>query len=512
MSEPHYERLSALDTGFLALEDENAHMHVGSLSTFDAKPMLRPDGALDFDRIRGAIECVVYKCSRLHQKVWWPLGVPPVWIDDPDFQLSYHVRHTALPRPGTLRQLKRLAGRVMSQKLDLAKPLWELWIIEGVEQDRFAMLAKLHHCLADGIAAREILMGYLDVVPRHTAPEAPRWRPRPAPSVARLHVDEMKRRAEGSAELLLAARDLLRTSNVRESIQAAAGNLLDVLGNFVRPASHTPLNDPIGPHRRIDFTRCDFGKVQSIRKVAGGKVNDVVLACVTGAVRRFLVGRKLPVDDLDFRILVPVNARAESDGVATGNRVSTLVVPVPLGETDPRRRLEAIIESTSRLKGSHQSQTTDLFARLADRVGLFVPEILGSHLGAAPLGYNLIVTNVPGPMVPQYLLESLMLDSYPLVPITSNQALGIALYTYNGSLHWGLHADWDALPDLHDFVLAVDAELAALADACRPGAAAGAAAPAPASAEAPAAEIVPARKRRSRARPGQGQEIEPHAG
>jgi WS/DGAT/MGAT family acyltransferase len=469
MMEPHYERLSALDASFLAVEDENAHMHVGSLSTFDAKPMLRGDGALDFERIRRAIECVVYKCPRLHQKVWWPLGAPPVWIDDLDFQLSYHLRHTALPRPGTVRQLKRLAGRVMSQKLDLAKPLWELWIIEGLEQGRFAILAKLHHCLADGIAAREILTGYLDVVPRHDAPDASRWRARPSPSLARLHVDEMRRRAEGSAELLLAARDLLGRSSFRETIEEVAGNALDVLGSFVHPASHTPLNDPIGPHRRIDFTRCEFGAVQGIRKVIGGKVNDVVLACVTGAVRRYFLGRKCPVDDLDFRILVPVNTRTQSDGAA-GNRVSTLLVPVSLAETDPRRRLEGIIEVTSRLKGTQQSQTTDLLARLADRVGLFLPQVLGSRFGASPLalGYNLIVTNVPGPMIPQYFLESLLFDSYPLVPITSNQALGIALYTYNGVLHWGFHADWDALPDLHDFVLDVDAELSALVDACRP--------------------------------------------
>ena len=468
MIDPHYERLSALDASFLAFEDENAHMHVGSLSTFDAKPLMRGDGTLDLERIARAIEAVVYKNPRLHQKVCWPFGLPPVWIDDVDFQLGYHLRHTALPLPGTLRQLKRMAGRVMSQKLDTAKPLWELWIIEGVEHDRFAILAKLHHCLADGIAAREILTGYLGLAPVHEPPDAERWRPRPAPGLARLQFDEMRRRAGGSSNLLRSARTLVQSPNLRESVQETASQVIDTLGSFVRPASQTPLNEPIGPHRRIDFTRCDFETVRSIRKAAGGKVNDVVLSCVTGAVRRYLLARKMRVEELDFRILVPVNVRAASENGSAGNRVSNLLVPAPLGEADPRRRLAQVIEVTSQLKESHQSRAGEFLARFADQIGLFIPQMLASRIGSVPLGFNLVVTNVPGPMVPQYLLESLMLDSFPLVPLASNQALGIALYTYNGALHWGFQADWDALPDLHDFVEAIDAEVADLAHACAP--------------------------------------------
>jgi len=468
VTQPFAERLTMLDATFLAFEDENVHMHVASLSTFDARPLTTEDGGLDFGRIEKVILQMLHRNPRMRQKVWWPTGGPPMWIDDADFRLSYHLRQTALPLPGDARQLKRLAGRVMSQTLDLTKPLWEIWVVEGVEGgERFAMLAKLHHCLADGIAARDILTGYLGIAPSSATEVVAEWRPRPAPGLARLALESIKQRADGTRRLSHSVRQLFGQEHLRDSLAEAAGSMLGALSSVVTQVSHTPLNRRIGPHRRFDWTRCNFEAVKRIRKASGGKVNDVVLACVCGALRSFLLARKLSVDELDFRIMVPVNVRNESQDGSVGNRVSNMTVPIPLFETDPRRRLKRIIATTSRIKASRQSQVGELVTQLADSAGIFLPRPLARR-ASRQMAANLVVTNVPGPMFPMYLLESSMLDSFPMVPLAANQALGIALYTYNGYLHWGFNADWDVVPDLHDLVTAIDSEFAQLVEACSP--------------------------------------------
>jgi len=467
MSEVFYERLSPLDATFLLSQDENAHMHVGSVSTFDAKSLTLPGGGLDFERIERAMFVMLDRNPRMRQRVWWPTGGPPVWIDDVDFRLSYHLRKTALPLPGTDRQLKRLAGRVMSQTLDLAKPLWEIWVVEGLERDRFALLAKLHHCLADGIGARDILTGYLNLEPRQPPEVVDRWRPRPAPSLMQIQRDGVQRRFEKSAELL---RDLGRYvvgQSPGESMLHTAMGALSAASNLVGEITPTPLNRKIGPHRRFDWIASPFERVRMIRKTLGGKVNDVVLACVTGAMRRFLLQRRLHVDELDFRIMVPVNVRTENQDGTAGNRVSSMTVPIPLFETDPIRRLKRVISTTSRIKASSQSDAANLFTQLMDAAGIYPPRAFALR-AAQRMTANLVVTNVPGPQFPMYLTDALMLESFPLVPLSHQQGLGIALYTYDKALHWGFNGDWDLVPDLHDIALAVESEFAALVDACTP--------------------------------------------
>jgi diacylglycerol O-acyltransferase / wax synthase len=463
MREPHYERMSTLDASFLAVEDRNAPMSVGSVSLFDARPLRLPGGGLDFSRIERAIQQILPKNRRLRQKVWWPTGGFPVWIDDPDFRLGYHLRHSALPRPGTADQLKRLAGSILSRTLDLEKPLWEIWIVEGVEDDRFAIISKIHHCLADGISIRDILLGYLEAEPTSVPRPIGGWDPRPAPSLARIHLDAALRRAQKSREFTDGiAQGVAKLFTERPDIgrwTGALGGWLGAASSFAGRISDTPINNcKIGPHRRFDYTSTDLASVKEIRKHSGAKVNDIVLAAVTGAVRRFLLAQKLCVDDLDFRVMVPVNVRTEQENGTFGNRVSNMTVPLPLVETDPRRRLQRVIDATQRAKMSRQSQVGDLLAQFVDNAGLFLPREWARQ-GAHQMAANLVVTNVPGPQFTQYLLEGEMYESFPVVPLPSDQALGVALYSYNGTLFWGFNADLDLIPELQGFVGAIDLEM-----------------------------------------------------
>jgi diacylglycerol O-acyltransferase / wax synthase len=467
MNPPHWERLTPLDASFIGAESSRAPMHVASVSLLDARPVTTPAGGLDFARLERAIQRMVQRTPRLRQKLWWPPGCPPVWIDDSDFRFSYHVRQSALPLPGTVRQLKRTAGRILSQRLDVAKPLWEIWLIEGVEGERFAMIAKLHHALADGISARDILLEYMSSEPGDPPAVNDTWRPRPAPSAVQLHLDEVRRRLDRSRTALdtavrwLWSAPLRASSRTPAALRAGGEQWLDAVRTWTRKASATPLNQEIGPHRRIDWTSCDLVEVKRIAKCAGGKVNDVALAIVAGAVRRFLLARGVPLAGLDFRVMVPVSVRTSADGATAGNRVSNMLVSLPIGEAEPRCRLLRVIEATVQAKLSKQSESAELLIHFADWAGLFIPSAVAR--GAAQRVANAVVTNVPGPTAPIYMAESRLLETYPAVPLAERQALGIALQSYNGRLYWGLLADRDALPDLHTFATAIDLEFEELA-------------------------------------------------
>jgi diacylglycerol O-acyltransferase / wax synthase len=468
MSQPHYDRLSALDASFFALEDKDSPMHLGSISVFEAAPMRTPEGGLDFRRIEQAMMKIFPDVPRLHQRVWWPAGGPPVWIDDPGFDTSYHFRYTALPSPGTMVQLSSLCGRILSSRLDTRRPLWEAWIIEGLEGDRFAVAWKLHHCLADGIGARDILLGYLGQEPSSELPKPPVYCARPAPSLRQLALDTARYRVDKTREVSERFNDfLLHGPTLREALTEAASGLVQATSNLLTSISPTPLNGTTGHHRRFDFTSCEFRVLNDIRKHTGAKINDIALSVVCGAVRSFLLSKKLDVDELDFRILCPVSMRSDRDLPGVGNRVSGMEVPMALFETDPRRRLQRTIEATTRAKASGQSRVGDLLALAGDWAGLFLPQPL-ARLAAERISGNLVVTNVPGPQFPMYLQESQMLESFPVVPLTGGQGLGIALFGYNQGLYWGFNADRDLLPDVGDLVKAVDRELADLHRAYNP--------------------------------------------
>lgn len=454
MAKAHYERLSALDAHFLDLEDEGVHMHVAVVLICDAKPLTLEDGRLDAERIRSFLGAQLAGIPRYRQRLARiPVERHPVWVDDASFNIAYHVRHVSLPRPGDERQLKRLVGLIMSQKLDPGKPLWEMWVIEGLEGGRFAVLARCHHCMVDGIAGVGVLRVLLSPEARTSFRPAPRWRPRPAPAPARLATEAFARRVREPLELAGAARRALANPSraLRSAWEATLG--LGESLTALRSASPTPLNPVhIGPHRRIDWVRFDLGAVRNVRRRLGGTLNDVVLATVAGALRQYLRAHRVPLQKLDFRVMCPVSMRPASAQGALGNRVVMLVAPLPLAERNPRRRLERVIEATRALKASRVAQGSELLEELADwTTTSLVTETI--RLATRLRAFNLIVTNVPGPPVPLYLLEAPVQATFPLVPLYENQALGLALLSYADGLYWGVTSDWDRVADVHDFAL-----------------------------------------------------------
>ena len=473
MNYSHYEPLSALDDSFLELEDANTHMHIGSVGIFDAGPVAGPDGGLDIDRIRAVMERNIYRVPRYRQRLArTPIAKHPIWIDDARFNLGYHIRHTHLPKPGDERQLKRLAGRLMSQQLDRGKPLWEMWVVEGLDGNRFAIVTKIHHCMIDGVGSAELMGSVMKAVAEEgtdTAREPPpRWIPRPAPSPRELFQSELRRRlGQPFAALAALPRTVAHPLGAAAAAYDALGNLREALSTGLHQASPTPLNVDIGPHRRFDWLAMDLAAVRAIKGRLGGTVNDVVLAVLSGALGRFFHQRGIDVSRLDVRAMLPVNIRSASDR-DMGNRIASLVARLPLAERNPRRRLEQVTATTQLAKRSRQAAGMKLIEEIGDRTftSLFVQF---ARLAAQARPFNLIVTNVPGPSFPVYVLGAPMLACYPVVPLFRNQALGVALFSYAGQLYWGFNADWDAIPDLHDLVAAVEREFGRLRDAAAAG-------------------------------------------
>ena len=472
MSYSHYDRLTAIEATFLDIEDENVHMHVGAISIFEGSELFREDGGLDFARIRRLAAPGLARNRRFRQRLAQvPMLGHPVWVDDARFNLDYHFRHTALPEPGDERQLKRLFGRVMSQKLDEHKPLWEMWFVEGLVGGRFAVITKVHHCMIDGVSGVDLIGLLMDPaveadarrIEEEGAPPPP-WLPRPAPSSLGLLVDEARRRAAMPLEVVRAG--LGAVVHPGESFDAMRTSV-EALREFLTPGlvggSQTPLNPDIGPHRRFDWLRMDIAAVKEVGKKLGGTLNDVVLAVVAGAVRSFLEGRGTAVDGLSFRAQVPVNIRSAEEKGALGNRVALLLADLPVSEPDRRARYEAVVATTKHLKSSHQAKGAELLEKMGDWTAKEFLSAL-ARLTGRQLAYNIVVTNVPGPPFPVKLLGARMTEVYPLVPLFSNQSLGIALFSYDGGLFWGFNADWDSMPDLHDFVLAIEDEFAALCE------------------------------------------------
>ncbi len=459
----HWERLSALDAHFLDLEDRGCHMHTGAVLIFERGPLER-QGGVDIERIRDFVADQLDRIPRYRQRLAWiPVERHPVWVDDAHFNLQFHVRHTSLPHPGDERQLKRLTGLLLSQKLDRGKPLWEMWVVEGLAGGRVALVVKVHHCMVDGIGSVEMLAAMVKPEGFEADAGTRRWRPRPQPGPARLLAGDLARRAGLPFALARAAARAASdpVGSVRSGLDTVAG-LGAALAPTMHPASETPLNPPhIGPHRRFDWARFDFEAVRDVKHRLGGTVNDVVLATAAGGVGRFLRQRGLRVSrELDFRALVPVNLRPRSSA-EPGNRVATLIARLPVHERDPRRRLELVSETMRDLKRSSRVRGAELLEEVSDWTATsLVTQTM--RLAFARRAFNLVVTNVPGPRIPMQFLGAPLREIYPVVHLYPNQALGIALFTYHGGLHWGVNADWDRVPDLHDFVEGLTLEFEAL--------------------------------------------------
>lgn len=465
----HYDRLSAQDRSFLDLEGANTHMHVAGCFLFDKGPLATPSGGVDIDKIRDYVASRLHRIPRYRQRIAWiPVENHPVWVDDDRFNIHYHVRHTALPAPGDERQLKRLCGRIMSQQLDRGKPLWEMWVVEGIEHDRFALICKNHHCMVDGISGVDLLAVLLSPAPDKEFEPAARWMPNPAPSGSTLLRDSVLRRFELPIAMAGAIGAAVRDPG---ATAARATENLSAFGETIRtafsPATDTPLNRPIGPHRRFDWVGFDIDEVKRVKNHLGGTVNDVVLATVAGAVGRFLEQRGIPVSrqrGMDFRAFCPVSVRSDHERGALGNRVSGMVAKLPIAEQDPQRRVERVREITKLLKETKQALGAELLTSVSEWTAPTLAS-MASRLAFENRTANIVVTNVPGPQIPLYLLGARMVETYPMAPLFSSQGLGIALFSYAGGLYWGLVCDWDQFPDLHDFVCAIDASFRELCDA-----------------------------------------------
>jgi WS/DGAT/MGAT family acyltransferase len=360
LTEFHYEPLSYLDASFLALESRTSHMHVAGVALFDAAPLKGEDGGIDIARIRSHVESKLRYIPRYRQRLdWVPFDRRPVWVDDEHFSIDYHLRHSSLPRPGSETQLKQQAGRIVSTPLDRSKPLWELWVIEGVDDDRFALIAKIHHCMIDGISGVDLTTILLNIVPTSDVEGPDDWTPRPPPTHTQLAVAEAARLTgklvDGLTHVSEAVRDGTMTLSDRTRDKSAAA-LSSLRSGWLRAADRTPLNPDIGPNRRFDWTDIPLEEIKALKNKLGGSVNDVVLAITAGAVRRFLIDeRDYDVTDATFRVMNPVSTRSADQRGALGNQVAMWLIELPIQEPDPRARFEKVKAETMNLKKTNQA-------------------------------------------------------------------------------------------------------------------------------------------------------------
>jgi WS/DGAT/MGAT family acyltransferase len=458
------ERLTALDASFLYLERPAMHMHVAGLAVLD--PSTRPDGRLRFEDVAGAMASRLHLAPRFRQKVVtvpFDLGLP-LWVDDAAFDLDFHLRRAALPAPGGRRELTAYVQRVLSRPLDRTKPLWELYVIEGLEDGHVATLMKVHHAMIDGLSGMHLTAAMYDLTPQPPAtPAPPAWHPEPEPSGRDLVQAAVRELATHPVEAMSAA-----VESVRRSPALAALGLGTVMSGVrsifdmgARPSS--PLDVRIGPNRRFAMTEAPFQRFKEIKDALGGTVNDVVLTVVGGALCRLLKARRHPTRGRTLRVLVPVSVRSGGDG-PLGNRVAPAFVDLPVGAMAPRRRLALVREGTRHLKDSMMAMGADAIIGL----GAYAP---GGLLAAAARlvsrgpWFNLVVSNIPGPQQPMYLAGARLVASYPSMPLGENSALSIACTSLAGTMAFGLTADWDGMPDVDALAAALDESLAELAKA-----------------------------------------------
>ncbi len=451
MASYNYDRLSGQDTSFLLWETPNLHMHVACTQIFELGPMKSPEGGVDFEAFKRFTGSILHRIPRYRQKLKWiPIEGRPVWFDDADFELDYHIRHTSLPKPGTDTQLKKLSARIMAQQLDRTRPLWEIWVIEGLSDKRFAVISKLHHCMIDGASGVDISQILMRPNADRKIEPGPEYIPRPEPTDRELLADSASLYMRGPLRALRGLQAFRKESeNLQDEIQLRTRAMRAAMANQSTSASPTPINGDLGPHRLFDWWTVPLDDVKAIRRALSCTVNDVVLTVVTGAFRDYLSHRRLRPEDLDFRIQAPVSVRSDDERGRLGNRVSGWLVRLPLDEPDPLLQLERIHETTRELKDSHQALGAELILQVMNSM----PNALVSAGATAAAGtMNSIVTNVPGPQFPLYMLGSEMLAMYPQVPLLANVGLGIALVSYNGRICWGFNADLGLVPDLSTFV------------------------------------------------------------
>jgi diacylglycerol O-acyltransferase / wax synthase len=454
------DRLSGLDSAFLHLERGPAHMHVGSTMIFEGP-------APDYEDFKRAIEARLHLVPRFRQKVRFvPLGQGrPTWVDDPHFNLDYHVRQTALPPPGSEEQLRTLAARIFSQRLDRSKPLWELWLADGLEGGRFGIVAKTHHALVDGVSGVDLTTVLFDTE-REPAPvpEEDAWVPSPEPSDVQVLGQALVERVTSPGEIARGVKALLRAP--RQALGAVVDGL-EAAGTLARAGLAAPassFNVDIGPYRRFAVVRADLEELKRIKNEVGGTINDVVLAVVAGALGRYLRARGYSTQDLELRAMVPISVRTADEQGALGNRVSSFMAPLPVWCEDPVERLRAVCATMGDLKESKQAVGASLMTELTD----FAPPTITSQaarLQPRQRFFNLVVTNIPGPQFPLYLMGRELEAVFPMVPLAKRQAVCFGIVSYNGQVNFGLIGDYDAMPDLEDLARDLDWAISELSEA-----------------------------------------------
>jgi diacylglycerol O-acyltransferase / wax synthase len=454
------DRLSGLDSAFLHLERGPAHMHVGSTMIFEGP-------APDYEDFKRAIEARLHLVPRFRQKVRFvPLGQGrPTWVDDPHFNLDYHVRQTALPPPGSEEQLRTLAARIFSQRLDRSKPLWELWLADGLEGGRFGIVAKTHHALVDGVSGVDLTTVLFDTE-REPAPvpEEDAWVPSPEPSDIQVLGQALVERVTSPGEIARGVKALLRAP--RQALGAVVDGL-EAAGTLARAGLAAPassFNVDIGPYRRFAVVRADLEELKRIKNEVGGTINDVVLAVVAGALGRYLRARGYSTQDLELRAMVPISVRTADEQGALGNRVSSFMAPLPVWCEDPVERLRAVCATMGDLKESKQAVGASLMTELTD----FAPPTITSQaarLQPRQRFFNLVVTNIPGPQFPLYLMGRELEAVFPMVPLAKRQAVCFGIVSYNGQVNFGLIGDYDAMPDLEDLARDLDWAISELSEA-----------------------------------------------
>ena len=462
------DRLSPLDASFLHVEDDVSHMHIGSVAVFEGP---QPPFADLVDMVESKLDLV----PRYRQRVRFvPLELGrPVWVDDEHFNLEYHLRHTALPKPGGETELRRLVGRVMSQQLDRARPLWEIWVVEGLEDGRWAMVAKTHHALVDGVSGTDLLAVIMDQSANAERPARLReWTPQPAPSSLQLMADSLENVVRSPYEQMRALR--AQTRMVRRVLAYAmevVGGLV-ALGGLVRPTPVSSLNGPLGPHRRYAWASTSVEDIKRVRKAFGGTFNDVVLASITNGFRELLLSRDEDVERV-VRTLVPVSVRPrDASGKAIGdgtfeNRVSAMFAELPVDVEDPVLRLQLISEQMKDLKESRQAVAGEALTSMSG----FAPPMLlalGMRLAtrAAQRNVNTVTTNVPGPQFPLYAAGRRMLRAFPYVPLAGQVRLGVAIFSYDGEVNFGITGDYDTTEDIDVLAGGIEDGMTQMLKAC----------------------------------------------
>ena len=450
------EWMSPMDASFLHIEGPMTPMHIGGVSIFEGP-------APPFERLEEMVSRKLGRVPRYRQKVRFipfELG-RPVWVDDPHFNLPYHLRHSALPKPGSDEQLRATAARIFAQRLDRDKPLWEIWMIEGLRGSRWALLSKVHHCMVDGVSATDLMTIMFEdgSSPADAAP----WHPAPEPSDVELVLRTLTRRTLNPSEQLRSVRAVLRAP--RTSLAGALDVARGVVSaaRVLRPSGGTSLVGPVGPHRSWSTAHVRLSDVKAVRAALGGTVNDVVLAVVSGGLRDLLEERGEEVQERTVRALVPVSVRRESERGTYNNRVSAMFAELPVGAADPAERLARVRAQMDGLKQSKQAVAGDVLTSMSG----FAPALLlalGARLAArAPsLGLETGVTNVPGPQMPLHTLGRRLLESFPFVPVIGTVRISIAIFSYDGGLYFGVTGDYDSANDIDILTSGVERAMAEL--------------------------------------------------